>query len=170
MRPKMLRLASLLLLACGMYPQSPQLPSFKQFPAVEVFSGKPAAPVLRTPNQRLFRTMIRQGAAKGPNFAGHYTIADWGCGAGCVSIAVVDAKDGRVFDGPFQGLSWSLVKYEGKYPSNIPEFVPLEFYTDSRLLVARGCPEDENCASYFYEWVAPKFKLIRKVGAVPIPQ
>jgi hypothetical protein len=48
--------------------------------------------------------------------------------------------------------------------------VPLEFYTDSRLLIARGCPGGENCASYFYEWVAPKFKLIRKVDAVPIPQ
>ena len=170
MPSKMRFLAILLVLVTGIHPQSPKLPSFKEFQAAEGFSGKPAAPVLRTPNQRLFRTMIRQGAATGPNFAGHYTIADWGCGAGCVSIAVADAKDGRVYDGPFQALSWSMVKYEGKYPANTPEFVPLEFYTDSRLLIARGCPEEENCGSYFYEWVAPKFKLIRKVEAVPIPQ
>jgi hypothetical protein len=109
MRPKTLRLASLLLVVPGIYSQGPKLPSFKEFATAEVFSGKPAAPVLRTPNQRLFRTMIRQGAAKGPNFAGHYSIADWGSGAGCVSIAVVDAKDGRVFDGPFEDMGWSPV-------------------------------------------------------------
>jgi hypothetical protein len=95
MPSKMRFLAILLVLVTGIHPQSPKLPSFKEFQAAEGFSGKPAAPVLRTPNQRLFRTMIRQGAATGPNFAGHYTIADWGCGAGCVSIAVADAKDGR---------------------------------------------------------------------------
>ncbi len=166
MRP----LALLLLLLPVTYSQSTKLPAFKEFATVEAFSGKPAAPVLRTPDQRMFRTMIREGAAKGPNFAGHYSIADWGCGAGCVTIVVVDAKDGRIYDAPFKDLSWSLVKYEGKIASNTPEFEPLEFYTDSRLLIARGCPEDENCASYFYEWVAPKFRLIRKVAATPIPQ
>jgi len=170
MRTKLRPLAILSLLVSAIYPQSSKLPSFKQFATAEAFSGKPAPPVLRTPNHHLFRTMIRLGAAKGPNFAAHYTIADWGCGAGCVSIVVVDAKDGRIYDGPFEDLGWSPVTYEGKYPSNVPEFVPLEFYTDSRLLIVRGCPGGENCASYFYEWVAPKFKLIRKVNGVPIPQ
>ena len=165
MRP----LALLLLRLPATYSQSPKLPTFKDFATAEVFSGKAAAPVLRTANQRMFRTMIRQGAAKGPNFAGHYTIADWGCGAGCVSIAVADAKDGRVYDAPFQALSWSLVKYEDKIASNAPEFAPLEFHSDSRLLIARGCPEDEHCASYFYEWAPPKFKLVRKVDATPMP-
>ena len=150
--------------------QSAKLPSFAEYPASERFSGKPAAPVFQTAGQRKFRTMIREGAAKGPNFAGRYTIADWGCGAGCVSIAVIDAKDGKVYDGPFQVLSWAMFTYEGKYKSNTPEFAPLDFGKGSRLLIARGCPEEEKCASYFYEWVAPKFKLIRKVEATPIPQ
>ena len=163
-------LALLPLAVSAIYSQSAPWPSFHQFRIAEVFSRKPAAPILRTPNQRRFRTMIREGAAKGPNFAGHYTIADWGCGAGCVSIAVVDAKDGTVCDGPFQVLSWAMFKYEGQYSSNTPEFVPLDFHIDSRLLIARGCPEEEKCASYFYEWVAPRFKLLRKVDATPIPQ
>lgn len=159
----------LLLLFSAGYSQSP-LPAFKDYPAAGSFTGKPAAPVLRTANQRMYRTMIRQGAAKGPNFAGHYTIADWGCGAGCVSIAVIDAKDGQVFDGPFQVLSWAMYTYEGKIPANTPDFAPLEFSKDSRLLIARGCPEEDHCASYFYEWNAPRFKLIRKVDATPIAQ
>lgn len=159
----------LLLMATGIsYAQSAKAPNFEQFPSTETFSGKPAAPVFQTAGQRKFRTMIREGAAKGPNFAGRYTIADWGCGAGCVSIAVIDAKDGKVYDGPFSVLSWDMFTYEGKYKSNTPEFAPLEFQKGSRLLIARGCPEEEKCASYFYEWVAPKFKLIRKIEATRI--
>ena len=156
------------LLVPGIYGQSPGYPAFDQFRVTEVFSGKPAAPVLKTANQRRFRTMIREGAADGPNFAGHYTIAQWGCGAGCVSIAVVDAKDGAVYDGPFQVLSWDMYKYEGQYASNTPEFEPLVFRKDSRLLIARGCPGEANCASYFYEWTGSKFRMVRKVEAEKI--
>src|SRR4051794_32440108 len=110
--------------------QAPALPRFEQFPAADIFSGKPAAPVLKTAGQREFSTRIREGAAHGVNFAGHYTIADWGCGAGCVSIAVIDARDGTVYDGPFKVLAWSAYTYEGKVKSNTPEFVPLDFHKD----------------------------------------
>ena len=147
-----------------------KLPSFADYPATEHSPASRPPRCFRRAGQREFRTKIREGAAKGPNFAGRYTIADWGCGAGCVSIAVIDAKDGKVYDGPFQVLSWAMFTYEGKYQSNTPEFAPLDFRKGSRLLIARGCPEEEKCASYFYEWTAPKFKLIRKVEATPIPQ
>lgn len=165
MRPRQAPL--LFVLAGAVLAQAP--PSFEQFAATETFSGKPAAPTLKTAGQRMFRTRIREAAAKGPNFAGHYTIAEWGCGSGCVSIALIDSSDGRVFDGPFQTLSWDLVNYEGKYPSNANGFVPLSFHRDSRLLVARGCPQDKDCASYFYEWTGSQFKLLRKIPAVPLP-
>jgi hypothetical protein len=39
---------------------------------------------------------------------------------------------------------------------------------NSRLLVVRGCPEDKNCATYFYEWTASAFKLVLKIDASPI--
>ncbi len=132
-------------------------PRFEDYPATEIFKGSPAAPKLRGPGDRLFRTKIREGAAKGPNFAGHFTIADWGCGAGCVSIAIVDAKDGRIYDAPFQALAWGMAFMKAE---------PLAYKLDSRLLIARGCPEEENCGSYFYEWTGTQFKLIRKVAAV----
>src|SRR5262245_60406906 len=119
--------ALLFALTTALLPQSAKHPSFGEYHVSETFSGKPTAPILKTANERRFRTMIREGAAKGPNFAGHYTIADWGCGAGCVSIAVVDAKDGRVYPGPFQVLAWAMFRYEGKIPSNTAEFVPLDF-------------------------------------------
>jgi hypothetical protein len=44
-----------------------------------------------------FRTVLREGAARGPNFAGHYTVVHWGCGSPCVSFAIVDASTGSVY-------------------------------------------------------------------------
>src|SRR5512137_1439336 len=77
---------------------------FQDYAVTVVFEGKPASPVLATREQRLFRTMIRRGAAQGPNFARRYTIAEWGCGAGCVSAVLVDASTGQVYSLPFHSL------------------------------------------------------------------
>lgn len=146
-------------------------PSFDQYPATgSKFSGKPAAPVLKTANDRKFRTMIRTAAAAGPDFAGHFTVAEWGCGAGCVSVAIVDAATGAVYRPPFRFLNWALRKYEDKYPSNDDKFKEVTYRLDSRLLVARGCPDEGECASYFWEWTGSQFKLIRKVPSTPIPE
>jgi hypothetical protein len=133
---------------------------FEQFPAGEIFKGAPARPVLKTAGQRQFRTVIREAAGKGANFAGHYTIAQWGCGAGCISIALIDAKKGTVYDGPFAVLGWGWPQFgEGSEP--------LSFRADSRLLIVRGCPEEKNCGAYFYEWTGSSLKLIRKAPAGP---
>lgn len=86
-----------------------RFPRFADYRAGEFFSGKPAEPKLVRPRERLFRTKIREGAAKGANFAGHYAIAEWGCGSSCVSIAVVDVKTGDVFPGPFGSLGYGAV-------------------------------------------------------------
>jgi hypothetical protein len=150
--------------------QAAALPGFDQFRVPEAFRGKPAAPVLTTGQDREFRTRIREGAAAGPNFAGHYTIADWGCGAGCVSLAVVDAADGKVYRAPFRVLGWQMVKFEGKLAADDDKFEPLSYQKQSRLLIARGCPEEKNCGSYFYEWTGTQFKLLRQVPAAPLPQ
>jgi hypothetical protein len=146
-------------------------PSFDQFPFTgPKFSGQPAAPVLTTAYQRTFRAAIRDSAAHGPNFAGRYTVAEWGCGAGCVSIVIIDAATGAVYPGPFRNLGWDMRRYEDRIASDDPKFQPLEYRLDSRLLVARGCPEETACASYFWEWSGGAFKLIRKIPSVPLQE
>ena len=47
-----------------------------------------------------FVTIRRRGAARGPNFAGAYTVVTWGCGTACKVIAVVDARNGNVAFAP----------------------------------------------------------------------
>lgn len=148
-----------LLIAVSLLAAADDVPEFDQFKVAEKFTGKPAAPVLRTRMQKSFRTAIRDAAQGGPNFAGHYTLAEWGCGAGCVSMAIVDNKTGATFDGPFNVLGYDLsYTYEGGDEQ-------LAFRVDSRLVIARGCPGEKDCGSYFYEWTGDAFKLIRKMPA-----
>ena len=145
-------------------------PKFEQFPAGPAYKGKPAEPVLRTARQRTFRTRIVEAAKEGANFAGHYRIAEWGCGAGCVAFAFIDVKSGAVYDAPFSGLAWSAapLRYEGTISSTADDFRSLAYRIDSRLLIARGCPEEKDCGSYFYEWTGTRLKLIRKEPAAAV--
>ncbi len=134
---------------------------FEDYPATPVFQGKPAAPVLASESDRMFRTQIRTAAKKGPNFAGHYTIAEWGCGSACVSLAVIDAVSGRVFDAPFRNLT--LLPDGG----NGREFQGPVYKANSRLFVADGCPNEENCGTYYYEWTNNRFKPMRQDRRIP---
>lgn len=76
-------------------------PTFAEYPVLGEFQAPPAPLNIASQSlARRFRTMLRKGATEGPNFAGHYTIASWGCGSGCVQFAIIDARNGRVFFPP----------------------------------------------------------------------
>jgi hypothetical protein len=138
------------------------IPKFEDYPAGPIYRGKPALPKLVTSGQRMFRTMIRNGAVEGPAFAGHIAVAQWGCGSGCRSMALIDSIDGTVHAAPFSilGDGIAIATFEGG-----EEEPMISFRLNSRLLIVRGCPEDTNCASYFYEWTGRALKLIRKIPA-----
>jgi ankyrin repeat protein len=75
-------------------------PRFTDFPVAQVYKGVPQPVDLRSnPGAPSYRTRLREGARKGPNFAGHYTVVGWGCGSNCESTMIVDALTGRVYDG-----------------------------------------------------------------------
>lgn len=153
------------------------VPSFDGYrvPPSTMFKGVPAAPQFKTSGQRMFRTVIEEATKNGPNFAGRYTIADWGCGTSCESVAVIDAETGAVYDGPFGQLPKAVLYYgdalrydrdaNGRYI-----YDDLSYRLNSRLLVARGCPNFKDCAAYFYEWTGSEFKLLRKIRATPEPR
>ena len=93
-------LVAALALTCNALAQ--QRPRFEDYPVRGRFTGTPAPVNLRSHSKaRLFRTMLRQAAKDGPNFAGYYTIVHWGCGSDCRMIAVVDCRNGRVYFAPF---------------------------------------------------------------------
>jgi hypothetical protein len=156
MVPHFLILAGLL---CAQVSGTSKESQFADYPSSAV------SPTLATPGQRRFRTVIRDWVKKGPNFAGHYTIAEWGCGSACEQIAVVDTLSGEVYEGPFGILPNGLI-YLG--PNVEEDKTGLFYRRNSSLFVARGCPNDQACGAYYYVWTGTQFKLLRKVPMKPL--
>ncbi len=134
-------------------------PDFSEYPVLHVYRGKPAPPILNK-DQRMFRTMIRLGAKSSVEFAGHYTVPRWGCGAGCSQLVVVDSVSGRVYDVPFS-VSELPGSWEEKHSDRLPE--RMQFHAESRLMKFDGCLNEHECGFYDYLMVEGKgLKLLRK--------
>ena len=123
-------------------------PQFEEYSVVEKYGGSVATPDVKShPRSREFRTMIRNGAKDGPNFAGHYTIVFWGCGAGCISLALADAITGKVFHPKdLQVIDTTNVDFDG-FDDEL-----VKFKLDSKLLVVFGAINEESARrgiSYF---------------------
>ena len=142
-------------------------PDFQDYavPASQIFKGKSAAPRFKTAGQRNFRTMIREGATKGAVFAGHYAVAQWGCGSACVQVALIDVQTGEVFDGPLGALPDARISFELTGDADRDAKQGIEYRIDSRLWIARGCPNEANCGVYYYEWMGAGFKLLSRTLA-----
>lgn len=110
------------------------MPESREYPVTDTqdLHGRAAAVDLRSdPTAREFRTRIGAALEKGPNFAGHFVIATWGCGTMCLAGAVVDSRTGRVFPGDtaidfscrheFQRTSRLLIIYAPDSATDYPE-------------------------------------------------
>lgn len=148
-------------LIAGSLAGAAEKPQFETYPPIRSFEGKPARPRFATLGQRQFRTIIEDAVKQGPNFAGHFRLVEWGCGTGCLSIAVVDVASGLVYDGPFGRLPRGSI-YLGPPPD--PDTTGLSFRPESRLLIAAGCPNWDKCGEYYYDWTGNRFKLILRTA------
>src|SRR5262244_2754969 len=72
-------------------------PTFGQYPASVEKARVKSIDFKHNPDARTFRTRLGEALKEGVNFAGHYVVAGWGCGTGCVSGAIIDARTGSVF-------------------------------------------------------------------------
>jgi hypothetical protein len=116
--------------------------SFGHYPAVADFKGIPDEPLLVTHRERNYRTQIREQARTGPNFAGHFTLAKWGCGSPCLAFVIINAKTGTVYD---PGFSVACANENGMDAS-------VDYKLTSRLLITTGFSEKAGCGTDFYEW------------------
>jgi hypothetical protein len=130
---------------------APRVPRFADYPAGAVFRGTPAAPDFkRRPDAERFGSVLREGARRGPNFAGHLRVVEWSCGASCQSWMIVDARTGRIYDSPE------------------PAVFGLDFQLTSRLLVvntlARFRATDPPAGvptTKYYVWRDGRFELVQ---------
>jgi hypothetical protein len=149
----------LLAITFSMHAQDPQqaqanpvtslaVPQFEQYKVNKIYRDKPAVPVLRTPENREYRTRIRGGARAGPNFAGHYTVIIIGCGTECASFVIVDAASGRVFS-----------RAQKEYTCEPT------FEVNSRLLTTDVCTGaiQKNCNRAFWEWTGTELKFLTRI-------
>ncbi|MGN7515073.1 MAG: hypothetical protein ACTHOM_11890 [Allomuricauda sp.] len=84
--------------------------SFEDF-AVDIYEGELAEPDFSTnPDAENFVTRIKEGCAKGINFAGHYTLVSWGCGSPCQTGVIVDRITGEIYDGLVTSLGSEFKK------------------------------------------------------------
>jgi hypothetical protein len=112
---------------------------------------------------RTMRTRLSEALSGGINFAGHYIVASWGCGTGCISGAIIEAKTGKVYwPLPLNALS---VWYDGQNYAD----EPIAFHKNSRLLIISGSPggkdndPDKPNGKYYYEWKANGLHLVKYI-------
>lgn len=125
--------------------QSQQSYPFTRYPAESLYRGKPVPPKLITPTQHEFRTVLRKGAQQGPNFAGHFTVVEWGCGSDCIVFAIVDATTGKVYE-------------TGMPPVNDAYPCGLSYKLESRLFVVeKSSTPTSDCKAWLYTWDGSRF-------------
>jgi hypothetical protein len=113
------------------------------------------------PGARTMRTRLSEALPDGINFAGHFIVVGWGCGTGCISGAIIDARTGNVL--------WPLPLYALGvwYDGNSYVDKPVDYQKNSRLLIITGSPgvkdnqPDKPNGKYFYEWRGNQLKLIK---------
>lgn len=145
--------------------QRQKLPKHSAYPApVEKVRAR-SIDFRHSPGAGTFRTRLREALAEGTDFAGHYKIAGWGCGTGCISGAIIDVRNGRVYF-PEELYALSVGYFTGEY-----ETEPLKYKANSRLLVISGIPgsaaDDEEpqkpWGDHYYEWKNNRLRLIKYV-------
>ncbi len=126
------------------------LPKFEHYPAVANFNGRPVKPILATRTEHAYRTQIREQASAGPNFAGHFTLAKWGCGSPCLAFVIIDSKSGSIYD---PGFSVGCAQENGMDAG-------IDFKLTSRLIITTGFSKKSGCGTDFYEWDGKRLNLI----------
>ena len=151
-------IVSLVILAVG---QPAKKPSFSAYPATVETARAKSINFKNDAAARTMRTRLKEALAGGVNFAGHYIVAGWGCGTGCISGAIIDGRTGTVlWPLPLYALA---VWYDGDdYTKD-----PVEYRKNSRLLIIRGIPgakdnePQQPWGEYYYEWTGRELKQVK---------
>jgi hypothetical protein len=137
------------------------LGDFAAYPA-PLYSGPLAGPNFRISPASFwrFRTVIREGARRGVNFAGHYSIITIGCGTDCNTTTLVDDQSGAISSFPLGGEDY----YD----------LTLTYRADSLLVLAHWQENQQtspSCVREDFLLVGTAFNALhqqRQPGACPL--
>jgi len=145
---------ALFILACAKESRDKPVPAvapprFDDFLVPEMSSRSADLDTTRDSTAKRFRTVLRSALKDGPNFAGHYSIATWGCGTQCLSYAVIDAATVQLVPGT--GLDFDCHEVEFKKNSSL---------VIERPLKESGAPCGDTSTEAF-TWTGTAFQRIR---------
>jgi hypothetical protein len=131
-------------------------PRFDDYAVKAIYDGKNAKPKLDK-DWYMFRTRIRYAAKQKRNFAGEYVFTAWGCGAECLSPAVINVRTGNVYGVPFTVCCWQSGQQDK----------PVEYRLRSRLIVFRGLRNESEKDSWddvhYYEFRNGRFRFLKTI-------
>jgi hypothetical protein len=107
-------------------------PRFADYPASAAFAGRNHLVLGRA--DLGYRSRLSEVARQRPDFAGHYVLVLWGCGAECLMGAAIDVRSGRVTWLPGDTICcWFSGPQE-----QAQDIDPVRYRLHSRLLVLNG--------------------------------
>ncbi|MCQ1779126.1 hypothetical protein NOJ05_18130 [Neorhizobium galegae] len=120
---------------------------FTDFPVKSPYSGQSKAPDFAGRDKKFYsyRTRIKKGLEAGPNYAGEFSIIQFGCGTSCSVVFIANNRTGQVFDFPFSG--------EGFGPTELRYRA-----TSSLLMITRR--DGEKCVMESMTFTNDKWKRI----------
>jgi hypothetical protein len=136
------------------------IPQFSEYPAkIPASIASTSVDFESYPEAKDFKIAIEQWFAQGTQLGGYYTVAEWGCGAGCQNHAIIDRKNGKITafrlvssDGvmysPDSNLliinpSWNLVNDLGRTATASAEFYELRGGVP-RLICTKTYPPNKH--------------------------
>ena len=130
--------------------------------------NKPKLDLQSNPVAKEYRTVLRQEIARGPNFAGHYRLAGWGCGSSCTMFAVINLNTGRVITpngfSSTSGVHFGVDEAQQLLPGSESEYCLLAFKKASRMLVVFGALDEDDSreGAFYFVLNHERLQLIRK--------
>jgi len=147
----------------------PKAPAFQTYPAKkEQINTIPRLDLTSNPIARTFRTVLRNQMAEGPNYAGHYRLAFWGCGSSCLMFAVVNLQNGKVITQEhIKSVDGVLLAADDFLSATESEVWAFRYKADSSLLVVLGAPDEDDSKKGAYYFVL-KGETLRLIHATRV--
>jgi hypothetical protein len=141
-------------------------PTFEAYPAtIAKAVSHPRLDLTSNPVAKRYRTVLREEIAKGPNYAGNYRVAFWGCGASCAIFAVVNLKTGKVITAKeFTSVLGTHLYADDFLPRTESDGWGFRYKRDSSLLVVIGAPDEDNLreGAYYFVLQNDQLRLIHR--------
>jgi hypothetical protein len=150
--------------------------SFESYPSTRnLATQKAKINYASNPDAKYYKTRINSSYKTSKiDFASYYITTIWGCGTGCITGAMVDVRDGQIYDLPLGEDTSSKGCFSDDKTDEGVTYTAL-----SRLFIRGTCGETEieNTSSYKQEqkffinvWNEPKkkFELVKTVEKTDI--